>query len=74
MNELRMIKLDELTAELVYSVLASYGCLRPMELPEEAANIVRNILYALGYLGPDDMPEPPEPPDIMEETYDESEF
>ena len=67
MNKLKMIELDELTAELVYSVLASYGCLRPMELPEEAANIVRNILYALGYLGPDDMPEPPEPPDIMEE-------
>ena len=71
MNELKMIKLDELTAELVYSVL---GCMRPMELPEEVANMVRNILYALGYLGPENMPEPPEPPDIMEETYDESEF
>ena len=74
MNELKMIKLDELTAELVYSVLESYGCMRPMELPEEVANMVRNILYALGYLGPENMPEPPEPPDIMEETYDESEF
>ena len=72
MNELKMIELDVLTAELVYSVLASYGCLRPMELPEEVAYIVRNILYALDYLGTDDLPESSDPPNIMEEDYDES--
>ena len=67
MDNMRMIELDEFTAEMVYSALALHGCLMRKELPEEVEDSVRHVLCVRGYLDPNDTTEPLEPPEILED-------